>query len=471
MCFTKPDEITIRVRCAPKLAPCPSCGSKGRRQRTFTRRVRTIAYRKVAWLHITYAEYQARCTCCKYLRTTPADVLPKADYDNKVRQAVLDRVLHDGLNVQRTRAALQRDFLLELSEGFVYDCLDWQVRRLDLAEHRQFVLAQFSGTLSVDELHLGSYTLLLATDPLADLPVAFALVKDNDQDHMRRFLKNLKDWGLRPRVVVTDGSNLYPAVLAELWPYTRHQLCVFHVLKDINEKVLTAVRRLRRALARRGNAGRKPRRGRRRQARGRRGLTAKAKAHFVWKHRYLIVKRTEELGKQGWSDLLQLFDYLPELRTLWQFVRDVYGLFEAGQKNTGVAQRRRTRLAQEAAYQDVPELVEALGMLTKEKFAKMVVFLRSPLRQRVRTNNHVERTNRKLRFYEKVRYKWRRRRTLVRFLVLALDEWWQTARQRAQAAQEKAAAPGAAGPSPTRTASSTKTTNRIQVNTGTTTGD
>jgi transposase-like protein len=37
-----------------------------------------------------------------------------------------------------------------------------------------------------------------------------------------------------PRVVVTDGSNLYPAVLAALWPDADHQLCVVHVIKDIN---------------------------------------------------------------------------------------------------------------------------------------------------------------------------------------------------------------------------------------------
>ncbi len=34
---------------------------------------------------------------------------------------------------------------------------------------------------------------------------------------------------------------------------------------------------------------------------------------------------------------------------------------------------------------------------------------------------HVERTNRMIRLLEKVRYKWRRRRTLVRFVVLTLD--------------------------------------------------
>jgi hypothetical protein len=43
----------------------------------------------------------------------------KAAYDAVVRQAVLDRILQDGLNVERTRLAMKRDFLLSLSSGFV----------------------------------------------------------------------------------------------------------------------------------------------------------------------------------------------------------------------------------------------------------------------------------------------------------------------------------------------------------------
>jgi transposase-like protein len=64
-----------------------------------------------------------------------------------------------------------------------------------------------------------------------------------------------------------------------------------------------------------------------------------------------------------------------------------------------------------------------MGMLTEEKFAKMIAFLAAPAGRRVRTNNHVERTNERLRFLEKVRYEWRRRRTLVRFVVLTSDQW------------------------------------------------
>ena len=53
----------------------------------------------------------------------------------------------------------------------------------------------------------------------------------------------------------------------------------------------------------------------------------------------------------------------------------------------------------------------------------MIAFLKSPAKRRVRTNNHVERANRKLRYYEKVRYKWRQRRAIVRFILLAIDRW------------------------------------------------
>ena len=53
-----------------------------------------------------------------------------------------------------------------------------------------------------------------------------------------------------------------------------------------------------------------------------------------------------------------------------------------------------------------------------------MAYLNNPISQRVRTNNHVERTNRMFRFLEKVRYKWRRRKTLVRFVVLTLDDIW-----------------------------------------------
>jgi hypothetical protein len=436
-----PTPVFIPIHCAPKKAPCPHCGKHGQRKRNLTRTVRTVAYKTVAFLEITYGEYQAKCDCCTTFRTNPEGVLPKAHYDNKVRDLVLERILADGMNVEQTIESLRREFLLDLSTGFIYDVLRSRAQQLDMAAHRRRILENFSGTLCVDELHLGRFTLLLATDPLSDLPVAFALVDANDQDHMRRFLNNLKTWGLNPKVVVTDGSNLYPSVLAELWPEADHQLCVFHVIKDINKLILDAVRRMRTAMSRRGKAGRKKKRGRKRgQSKGakkRRGLTLKEKAHFVFKHRYLIVKRRENLTDTEQNDLKQMIEYLPELAVLRAFADRMYGLFDTP-KDFHQASCRRAAIVRNPQFQAVPELVKAMEQLDEEKFPKLMAYLNNPVSQRVRTNNHVERTNRMFRFLEKVRYKWRRRRTLVRFVVLKLNAIWSDWKPRKKKKKKKA---------------------------------
>lgn len=422
-----PTIVTIPVHCAPKKAPCPKCGKPGRRKRKLPpRMVRTVAYKAIAYLEIICGEYQARCDCCTTFRNTPEGVLPRSLYDNTVRDLVLERIIEDGMNIEQTLKSLRREFLLELSTGFVYDLLRERVAQLDLAEHRRRVLEQFSGSLCVDEVHLGQFTLLLATDPIRDLPVAFALVSANDQDHMRRFLQNLKTWGLSPQTVITDGSNLYPAVLGELWPEADHQLCVFHILKEINKLVLDAVRRLRTAMSRRGRAGRKKKRGRKganRRARARPGLTLKEKSAFIFQHRHLIVKRRENLREPEREDLKQMLSYLPELATLRHFADRIYWLFDTP-KDYHQASCRRAAIVQDSTFRAVPELVKAMEQLSAEKFPKIVAYLKNPVSQRVRTNNHVERTNRMVRFWEKVRYKWRRRKTLVRFVILRLDAIW-----------------------------------------------
>ena len=157
---------------------------------------------------------------------------------------------------------MRRDFGLKLSQGFIYDCLRWRIFQLDLAPHCRLVLERFTGTPCVDELHPGCFTPIIATDPVADLPVAFAPVGRNDRGHTRRFLKNLATWVSKPRVVITDSSwlyraatfrgsrpppppvvitdssSLYRAVPTELWPTARHQLCVLDILKDVIDSIL-----------------------------------------------------------------------------------------------------------------------------------------------------------------------------------------------------------------------------------------
>ena len=295
-----------------------------------------------------------------------------------------------------TLHSLQRDFLLDLSSGFVYDCLQDAAAALDLSVHRQTIVARFSGVLDVDEIHLGKYTLLLATDPIGDFPVAFALVSANDQAHMERFLKNLKNWGVMPQVVVTDRSPLYPAVLATLWPDAEHPLCVFHGMQDINDLVLDAVRRLRAKLNKQGRKGRRRQRGRPSKAQQKRaqkrGPTAKDKAYFVFKRRHLIVTREEKLSDRQRADLRTMLEYVPELATLRKFVKKIHRLFDTKQSEHQAWCRWRG-LQQSKEFQTVPELVQALELLEEKQFRKMIAFLRGPVRHRkqVRTNNDTSR--------------------------------------------------------------------------------
>jgi hypothetical protein len=422
-------EPRVRVaerQCAPRLFPCPQCGKKGRRKNKHTRLVRDIAYREIVVLKITVGEYRARCSCCKTFRSQVPGIETRAEYTNRVREAVIDRLLDDSMSMERLREAMRRDFCLDLSPGFLYDCLDWKCRQLDLPGYRQWTLQHFSGTLCLDEIHLGRRVLLLATDPRSDFPVAFALVSANDHEHMRRFLHNLKNWGFMPQVVVTDGSNLYPKVLAEVWPDAQHQLCVFHVLKDINDCVLDALRDVRRRLAQQGKF--KRRRGRlskaQKRARARYGATKKDQAYFIWRHRHLLVTRPDNMTGRDRRHLSRMFAAAPVLRRLRQFVLLVYGIFQPDLSFRQAA-GRWADLVTTPEFSAHPHLARAIAMLEPEKFDKMIAYLQSPVGQRVRTNNHVERTNRRLRYFEKVRYKWRRRRTIVRFVVLALERWRQ----------------------------------------------
>jgi hypothetical protein len=121
-----------------------------------------------------------------------------------------------------------------------------------------------------------------------------------------------------------------------------------------------------------------------------------------------------------------MFQYLPELRPLWCFSRELYRLLDDS-KSLRVARWRYTLLCHDLNYQGVRELVEALDLLAGPKLAKAMAFVQQPAEDQVRTNNHVERLNRRLRFAEKVRYRWRKRKWVVRWVVLLLDVCWRQA--------------------------------------------
>ena len=110
-------------------------------------------------------------------------------------------------------------------------------------------------------------------------------------------------------------------------------------------------------MGRRGKAGRKKKRGRKgakaKARAARRGLTVKEKAHFVFRHRHLIVKRRENLTEAERDDLTRMLEYLPELATLRRFADRIYWLFDAS-KDAHQAGCRRSAIVRDPAFPRCP---------------------------------------------------------------------------------------------------------------------
>jgi hypothetical protein len=65
---------------------------------------------------------------------------------------------------------------------------------------------------------------------------------------MKHFLEHLRTVGVLPDQVITDGSALYPSVIAEVWPMAAHQLCLFHETRPVTKAVLQVATDVRTAL-------------------------------------------------------------------------------------------------------------------------------------------------------------------------------------------------------------------------------
>ena len=265
-------------------------------------------------------------------------------------------------------------------------------------------------------MHEGPRHILFATDPLLDATIAWEVVKKCDQEAIDAFLDRIRAMGFSPEVVITDGSALYKESLVERWETVEHQLCVFHVLAEINKDVLKAARRLRDALPKpkRYRRGRPCKRGRPRKRDDRR--------KFVAERLYLIVKRRDRFTTDDETDWRRMVGIDSRFETLKQFVDDVHGLFDRGITKQA-ARRRRNRLAKNAAYVKIPELKRAIHRVARHKFEKMIVFL--AYENLDRTNNHVERGNRSFRMLQKTRYRRRRTRTIMLALELHVLRRWR----------------------------------------------
>jgi hypothetical protein len=277
--------------------------------------------------------YKAQCPCCQYFQAPIPGVPYRGRYSYEVRHVVANAVIRDRLPYRLVQQRMAEEYRLDGSVGYIHDCFVWAHGQIDRADHWDFVVANFSGVLIVDEVHEGGKTILFASDPLSYFTVSFALVETNDPAHMNAFLQKLKDRGLTVQAAITDGSPLYKDALQSYWIDLEHQLCVFHVIKEVNKLLLDGVRSIKNRIRRQGHKGRKRKAGRptekaRQQRARRQGMTNKEQATFIWEHQYLIVRKQEDLTDEEKADLMLLFQIAPALEDFRRFNQQFYALFD-----------------------------------------------------------------------------------------------------------------------------------------------
>ncbi|MGQ9556200.1 MAG: hypothetical protein ACUVWR_19030 [Anaerolineae bacterium] len=166
--------------------------------------------------------------CDHFFRAQPPFLRPDATYANHVVMKAMQSVRLDGMAMSLVSERMGRDFWAKPSEASIRLWCREQAARLDLAgDYQQWVVQEFSGVLCVDEVYQGELALLLAVDqaePEGDRLVGFQLLRGHvEQRQVEEFLLGLREAGIVPAEVVTDGSSLYPMVLAKVWPTADHQ--------------------------------------------------------------------------------------------------------------------------------------------------------------------------------------------------------------------------------------------------------
>jgi DNA invertase Pin-like site-specific DNA recombinase len=194
------------------------------------------------------------CAPCRhYFRAQPPFLRPDASYTNRVVATAVAAVYQDGMAMRRVPERLARDFWVRPSEASIRQWCRAYRTRFDFAtDYQPWVVQAFSGVLCVDEVYQGQLAFLFAVDPAApdgDRLVGYQLIQgDVDAALVEQFLQQLRDAGIHPDEVITDGSSLYPSVLTKIWPTAAHQLCLFHETRHVTRAVLEVIQAVRRTL-------------------------------------------------------------------------------------------------------------------------------------------------------------------------------------------------------------------------------
>jgi hypothetical protein len=279
-------------------------------------------------------------------------------------------------------------------------------------------------------LYDGPFCVLSAVDARQQRRLLYEVLDhDPTRADILMFLARMNDQiCVRNRTVLgitTDASSLYPVPVALMFPGRPHQICEFHILKELTKAVLRVLAQMRKRLAEQ-----KPKlpRGRPKNTPEGQRLHRQAQAiqqriADLFEHRHLFVRHHLNTAQTVLLQRLSRSDR--QLRALREIMDEVYRLFDR-RCRTDTALVKLTKLRQRVRR--YRSLGKSLDKLYSPNLEKALTFLDDKLLPA--TSNAVERGNRRVRKMQKTVYRVRKQETLKGRLALDLQREQQaSARQ------------------------------------------
>lgn len=289
-------------------------------------------------------------------------------------------------------------------------------------------LAEFSGYIAADELYDGPFCVLFIVDNHKFRRLYYEVLDHNPTHEditrfFQRFKRILDARSLTVKGITTDGSPLYPEPLEAVFGKVQHQICEFHVIKEIIKAILQAIAQARKELKRQKT---KCSRGRPSSIRAKRvarkNKRIQSKIAGLFEHRYLFVKRTPTANQK--KIVRRITRGLPDLRALRAIMDEVYRLFDRRcRMDTALEKlaRLRGRIAR------FRRLAKTLKKLFSPNLEKSLTFLDDSLLPA--TSNAVERTNRRHRKMQKSIYRVRTREHISQRIAVDMQREAHAAKQ------------------------------------------
>ena len=277
--------------------------------------------------------------------------------------------------------------------------------KIETDDYFDWAFNNFSGYIAVDEVYDGPFCILSLVDNRTYKRLLYRVLSHDPTSKdilelLKSFQKILHRRELSLYGITTDGSALYTEPVRTVFPGVRHQICEFHIKKEINKSVLKAVAQVRRELdktkTKRQKRGRPS--SREEKATIRKNERIQAKIGALFEHRYLFVQK--ELSAKEHETLRIITKGLPELRKLREMVDEVYRLYDR-------RCHQRTALAKLSKLRERLKRFKRLSAVLKKMESPLVerslVFLED--KRLPSTSNAVERGNRRFRKMQKTVYR------------------------------------------------------------------